>query len=492
MPAPLTSPSRPLTAVHLVTLGCARNEVDSEELAARLEDGGFQLVDDPEDADAVMVNTCGFVEAAKKDSVDTLLQAADLKASGRPQAVVAVGCLAERYGSELAESLPEADAVLGFDDYADVAGRLQHILAGGRHETHVPRDRRTLLPLAPAQRRAAARGTAIPGVPTQTSPVTPLPDGLAPASGPRAYRRRLNGSPYAPLKIASGCDRRCAFCAIPAFRGAYVSRTPAEVVDEARWLVEQGVREVMLVSENTSSYGKDLGDIRLLESLLADLGAVDGLERVRVSYLQPAEMRPGLVEVMTSLPHVAPYFDLSFQHASPGVLRRMRRFGDPDSFLGLIESIRKAAPHAGIRSNVIAGFPGETEADVDILSQFLVDARLDAVGVFGYSDEDGTEAAGLDRQTDEDEIEARRAALADLADELVSQRAEDRIGERVRVLVEEVAGQGEATETVGRAAHQGPEVDGSVTLDLGHAGVVGTFVDAVVTETDGADLRAVA
>jgi ribosomal protein S12 methylthiotransferase len=494
MPAPLASPARPLTAVHLVTLGCARNEVDSEELAARLEDGGFHLVDDPEDADAVMVNTCGFVAAAKKDSVDTLLQAADLKVSGRPQAVVAVGCLAERYGSELAESLPEADAVLGFDDYADVAGRLQHILAGGKHDTHVPRDRRTLLPLAPAQRRAAARTTAIPGVPTQTSPVTPLPDGLAPASGPRAYRRRLNGSPYAPLKIASGCDRRCAFCAIPAFRGAYVSRTPAEVVGEARWLVEQGVREVMLVSENTSSYGKDLGDIRLLESLLADLGAVDGLERVRVSYLQPAEMRPGLVEVMTSLPHVAPYFDLSFQHASPTLLRRMRRFGDPESFLGLIESIRAANPLAGIRSNVIAGFPGETEADVDVLSEFLVAARLDAVGVFGYSDEDGTEAAGLGGQIDDDEIEARRAALADLADELVTQRAEERIGERVRVLVEEVAGQGDGSETVGRAAHQGPEVDGSVTLDIGHAGVVGTFVDAVVTDTDGVDLvaRAVA
>ncbi|HEY0240271.1 MAG TPA: 30S ribosomal protein S12 methylthiotransferase RimO [Friedmanniella sp.] len=495
MPAPVISPAPPRTSVHLVTLGCARNEVDSEELAARLEEGGFRLVDDPEDADAVMVNTCGFVEAAKKDSVDTILQAADLKAQlserGRPQSVVAVGCLAERYGSELAESLPEADAVLGFDDYADVAGRLQHILAGGRHETHVPRDRRTLLPLAPSQRRAAARTTAIPGVPTQTAPVTPLPDGVAPASGPRAYRRRLNGSPYAPLKIASGCDRRCAFCAIPAFRGAYVSRTPAEVVSEARWLVEQGVREVMLVSENTSSYGKDLGDIRLLESLLVDLGAVDGLERVRVSYLQPAEMRPGLVEVMTSLPHVAPYFDLSFQHAAPQVLRRMRRFGDPDSFLGLIESIRSANPLAGIRSNVICGFPGETEADVDVLGEFLVAARLDAVGVFGYSDEDGTEAARLGGQIDDDEIEVRRAAMADLADELVTQRAEDRIGERVRVLVEEVAGQGDASETVGRAAHQGPEVDGSVTLDVGHAGVVGTFVDAVVTGSDGADLQAV-
>ncbi|SDU85850.1 ribosomal protein S12 methylthiotransferase RimO [Microlunatus sagamiharensis] len=489
-PAVATSPT-PLTAVHLVTLGCARNEVDSEELAARLEDGGFRLVDDPSDADAVMVNTCGFVEAAKKDSVDTLLQAADLKGAGKTQAVVAVGCLAERYGSELAESLPEADAVLGFDDYADVAGRLQHILAGGKHETHVPRDRRTLLPLAPAARRAAARTTAIPGVPSNPVPASPpLPEGVAPASGPRAFRRRLNGSPYAPLKIASGCDRRCAFCAIPAFRGAYVSRPPAEVVSEARWLVEQGVREVMLVSENTSSYGKDLGDIRLLESLLADLGAVDGLERVRVSYLQPAEMRPGLVEVMTSLPHVAPYFDLSFQHAAPGVLRRMRRFGDPDSFLGLVESIRAKEPTAGIRSNVICGFPGETDADVQVLQDFLVAAQLDVVGVFGYSDEDGTEAARLDGQVDEDEVEARRAATADLVDELISQRAEERVGEAVRVLVEEVTPRAGGADVVGRAAHQGPEVDGSVSLALGHAGTVGEFVDAVVTGSDGADLVA--
>ena len=314
-----------------MTLGCARNEVDSEELAARLEDGGFRLVSEPEDADAVMVNTCGFVEAAKKDSVDTLLAAADLKAGGRPQAVVAVGCLAERYGNELADSLPEADAVLGFDDYTDVAERLQAILAGERHQAHVPRDRRALLPLAPVARQRAAAAVAIPGHGSSADLTV-----RAPASGPRSFRRRLDGGPSAPLKIASGCDRRCTFCAIPAFRGAYVSRTPAEVVAEARWLVEQGVREVFLVSENSSSYGKDLGDIRALEGLLGDLAEVDGLDWVRVSYLQPAEMRPGLVEAMTSLPKVVPYFDLSFQHAAPGVLRRMRRFGDPDSFLELI------------------------------------------------------------------------------------------------------------------------------------------------------------
>ena len=244
-------PTATATTVHLVTLGCARNEVDSEELAARLADGGFALVADPEAADAVMVNTCGFVETAKKDSVDTLLAAADLKETGRARAVVAVGCLAERYGTELAEAMPEADAVLGFDDYADVAGRLQAILAGQRHQAHQPHDRRRLLPIAPAARPAAVADVAVPG--------------HAPASGPRTLRRRLAGGPMAPLKIASGCDRRCTFCAIPAFRGAYVSRPRADIVAEARWLAGEGVRELFLVSENTSSYGKDLGDIRLLE-----------------------------------------------------------------------------------------------------------------------------------------------------------------------------------------------------------------------------------
>jgi ribosomal protein S12 methylthiotransferase RimO len=481
LPAPRPEAGE-LLAVHLVTLGCARNEVDSEELAARLEDGGFRLVADPEAADAVMVNTCGFVEAAKKDSVDTLLAAADLKGHGRPQAVVAVGCLAERYGHELAESLPEADAVLSFDDYADVAGRLQSILSGQPHTAHVPRDRRTLLPLAPAARRSASQGQALPGHGT----VADLPAGVAPASGPRPLRRRLDGGPTAPLKIASGCDRRCAFCAIPAFRGAYLSRPPAEVLAEAQWLAEQGVRELFLVSENTSSYGKDLGDIRLLESLLGQLSEVPGLDWIRVSYLQPAEVRPSLVAAMTSIPKIVPYFDLSFQHAAPALLRRMRRFGDPESFLALIASIRALAPAAGIRSNVIVGFPGETEDDVQVLSDFLSRAGLDAIGVFGYSDEDGTEAARLDGQLPPEVIEERRDRMADLVDALVGERAEQRVGETVEVLVEEID-----DVVVGRAAHQGPEVDGNVQVETAGVGVrVGDLVSAVVTGTEGADLIA--
>jgi ribosomal protein S12 methylthiotransferase RimO len=458
------------TSVALVTLGCARNEVDSEELAGRLAAGGFTLVEDPEAADTVVVNTCGFVEQAKKDSVDMLLEAADLKANGRTQKVVAVGCLAERYGADLAASLPEADAVLGFDDYPDIAARLRGILAGEQHQPHTPRDRRQLLPITPVERSATIQTSAL----------------SVPGHAPASLRVRLDRGPTASLKLASGCDRRCSFCAIPSFRGSFVSRRPTEVLDEARWLAGQGARELFLVSENSTSYGKDLGDLRLLESLLPELAAVEGVARVRVSYLQPAETRPGLVDVLAKTPGVTPYFDLSFQHASGPVLRRMRRFGDSMSFLGLLDRVRTLNPEAGVRSNVIVGFPGETEADLEVLCDFLVAARMDVTGVFGYSDEDGTEAARFDDKLDDDEVRARVSHVTALVEELTAQRAEERIGETVEVLVESVDG----TEIVGRAAHQGPEVDGTTTLLVDRPVVVGDLVTATVTASEGVDLVA--
>jgi ribosomal protein S12 methylthiotransferase RimO len=469
---PTSDPTRgagDLLSVAMVTLGCARNEVDSEELAGRLEAGGFRLVDDPSAADTVVVNTCGFVESAKKDSVDTLLDAADLKATGRTQAVVAVGCMAERYGKELADSLPEADAVLGFDDYPDIADRLRGILAGEAHPAHTPQDRRLLLPITPVERSLST---------------TPVPGH---ASGPASVRRRLDPGPTAALKLASGCDRRCSFCAIPAFRGSFVSRRPSDVLQEARWLAEQGARELFLVSENSTSYGKDLGDLRLLETLLPELAAVDGVDRVRVSYLQPAETRQGLVEAIATTPGVTPYFDLSFQHASASVLRRMRRFGDPVSFLALLERIRALAPEAGVRSNVIVGFPGETEEDLQTLCDFLVAARLDVTGVFGYSDEDGTEAASYAGKLDDDEVRARAEHVSALVEELTAQRASERVGETVEVLVESVDATDGTVE--GRAAHQGPEVDGSTYL-LDSDARVGDLVRATVTAAEGVDLYA--
>jgi ribosomal protein S12 methylthiotransferase RimO len=453
--------------VALLTLGCARNEVDSEELAARLEADGWELTDDR--PDVVVVNTCGFVEKAKRDSIDTLLEAADGGAR-----VVATGCMAERYGRELAESLPEAAAVLGFDDYPEIGARLRDVLAGRRPEPHVPRDRRTRLPLTPVDRRHAA--LAVPG----------HGDEGAPAHLRRVLRRRLDGGPVASLKLASGCDRRCSFCAIPSFRGAFVSRTPDEVLAEAEWLADRGVREIVLVSENSTSYGKDLGDPRALEKLLPQLGAVAGLVRVRVAYLQPAEVRPGLVAAIAATPGVAPYFDLSFQHASETVLRRMRRFGSTQRFLGLLDSVRDAEPAAGARSNVIVGFPGETRADVAELERFLTAAGLDAVGVFDYSDEEGTEAAGLPGKVGKAAIARRYDRITGLVEELTAQRAEERIGSVVEVLVESVTAEG----AEGRAAHQGPE-DGSTTIEDAAGVAVGDLVPARVTGTVGVDLVAV-
>lgn len=447
--------------MRLVTLGCARNDVDSEELAARMSAAGWSLTES-ERADVTVVNTCGFVDAAKKDSVDTLLAAAD----ATPGKVVAVGCLAERYGGELAHALPEA-VVLSFDDYAAIGDRLDDVMAGRTLVPHHPRDRRTLLPIAPTSRPAAVADVGIPGH----------------AGGPRVLRQRLDDGPVAPLKLASGCDRRCSFCAIPSFRGAFVSRPPAEVLGEARWLADHGVREIVLVSENSTSYGKDLGDVRLLEQLLPQLAAVDGIARVRLTYLQPAEMRPSLIDAITSTPGVVPYFDLSFQHASATVLRRMRRFGDTDQFLDLLARVRLNAPDAGARSNVIVGFPGETDAEFAELEDFLVAARLDVVGVFGYSDEDGTTAATFDDKVDVDVVADREAHLGRVVERLMSERAVERIGSMVDVMFDK---RGDAE---GRASHQAPEVDGA-TLVPGVDVAPGTVVRAKVIDAVGADLIA--
>ena len=472
--------------VALITMGCARNEVDSEELAGRLEAQGWTLVSDPELAQAVMVNTCGFVDIAKADSINTIIEAADLKDSGGvTKAVVAVGCLAQRYGSELALDLPEADAVLSFDDYPMIGERLDAVMRGEKLVPHEPSDRRTLLPISPVDR--ASNTNPIPGHGSQDA----MPEANQALSWqPPILRKRLDNSPVAPVKLASGCDRRCTFCAIPSFRGSFISRPPADVVAEVAWLAGLGVTEAVLVSENSTSYGKDLGDLRLLESLLPAIGEGTDIARVRVAYLQPAEVRPDLLKVMAGTPVVAPYFDLSFQHASATLLRRMKRFGGKDSFLGLVETIRELSPAAGIRSNVIVGFPGETDEEFAELVSFLEMAQLDAVGVFGYSDEEGTEAFNLEPKVDPDIISARVRLITDLVDELMAQRAQDRIGESVEVVIETF--DTESNSYFGHAGHQGPD-DGEteIIVESGFAELeIGQLVRAKVVDSNGVDLVA--
>lgn len=452
------APSRETTTVSLVTLGCARNEVDSSELAAHLQVGGYQLVSPGQQADVVVVNTCAFIASAKKDSIDALLEAASTGAK-----VVAVGCLAERYGDMLAKALPEADAVVGFQGYPKLAEFVEQVTAGQHPRAQQPADRRMLLPIAPVDRPAAAAQTAVPG------------HGVD--------RLLLTSAPVAPVKIASGCDRRCTFCAIPSFRGSFLSRPINHIVAEAAELADRGITEIVLVSENTTSYGKDLPGKNLLTNLLRELAGIKQLRLIRLSYLQPAETTPALIEAIASTPKVAPYFDMSFQHASTPVLRRMRRFGSPDTFAQLLDTIRQVSPSAGIRSNFIVGFPGESEADFAALTEFVGTAQLDAVGIFGYSDEDGTAAAELDGKIDEDVIASRVELLTDLADAVSSQRARARIGTSTTMLVDACTDAG----AVGHTVFQAHEVDGSCTL-VGAQLTPGELVPVLLTGSDGVDL----
>ncbi|ACU69485.1 MiaB-like tRNA modifying enzyme YliG [Catenulispora acidiphila DSM 44928] len=462
--------------VSLVTLGCGRNEVDSEELAARLESAGWELADPdsvPGESDIIVVNTCGFIESAKKTSLETLVAASNAEAK-----VVAVGCVAERYGKRLAEALPEVDAVLSFDDYPDISQRLDDVVRGKKHESHTPRDRRRLLPIAPVD-RANNSSVVAPGHGIVRQ------DSEAGLGGSIFLRKRLGGGGplgdgvVAPLKLASGCDRRCSFCAIPSFRGAFISRTPDDIVAEAEWLADAGVRELILVSENSTSYGKDFGDLQALEKLLPRLTSL--VSRVRISYLQPAELRPTLIEAIGGIPGVASYFDLSFQHASGPVLRRMRRFGDRERFLELLDKIRVIAPEAGMRSNFIVGFPGETEDDYGEVERFVSEARLDAVGVFGYSDEEGTEALGLPDKVEQSQIADRVARLTVISRKAMDDRAAERVGSEIEVIVKHPGR--------GWAAHQAPAVDGFVTL-TGSSSEAGDVLRARVTGQDGANLIA--
>ena len=554
--------SQPHPRVAVVTLGCGRNEVDSDQLAGLFHRAGADVVEDAGDADVVLVNTCTFIAPAKQESVDTVLEACQLKDDGEARAVVVVGCMAQRYPDELAESIPEADAIVGFEGYATLPGLVEDILAGRPHERvsgiAPPADRvgvaGTALPLmvAPvgAESGEAAQATAgdvatddvtmggdgaasataaaawpstgdlaLDLSPAELPPTTARPDeplltgqdalDRMPASGPRFPLRRFGAGEgptpaWAYLKIASGCDRACTFCAIPSFRGRFRSRPLDELVAEASWLVQQGARELVLVSENTTSWGKDLdcgrdGQRRMLR----ELAAVDGLERLRLMYLQPAELTSALLETIATEPKVASYFDLSLQHVSGPVVRRMARSGDAERFARLIERIRRLDPDAVFRSNFILGFPGETEQDVEVLEDFLAAQRLDWVGLFTYSDEDGTPAADLEAKVPTEVAEERRARVSELQERLADEAARRFVGRRIEVTVQELVGpeglpvhpgQG-ATLTVGRSYREAPDTDGEVQLvtpggepaDL----AVGTTVTATVTEAIGVDLVAV-
>ncbi len=375
---------------YLETLGCPKNAVDSDKVIASLLADGLTPTERPEDADLVVVNTCAFIEAARQESVDTALALADRKRAGAR--LVVTGCMAERYGSELAAALPEADAVVGFAD----EGALAEVVLRGRKPSGV----RDLLEL--------------------------------PRPAPRA--------PWAYVKVAEGCDRACAFCAIPTFRGKQRSRAPESIEAEVAALVAGGVREVVLVAQDLAWYGRDIDAPGSLAPLLTRLDrlAADGLDRIRLLYLYPSEVRDPLVETMLTLPTVVPYFDLSLQHAAPGLLRRMKRWGSGERFLDLIGGIRARQPDAVFRSSFIVGFPGETETDHDELLGFLRSAQLDWAGFFSYSAEDGTAAVDLDGVVASELVAERLRECGDVQDPITRDARDALVGRTVSVMVDEM------------------------------------------------------
>lgn len=488
-----------MPSVAIITLGCGRNEVDSDQLAGLLGAGGVEVRDDPAAADVVIVNTCTFIEPAKQESIDTILAACDLKGSSAA-GVLVVGCMAQRYPQQLADAIPEADAIVGFDAYPRLPAMVRDVAAGREVDRVVvardpePPPARPTLPLAAVTSSPDRLVLDLDAAERRPEPVvTAGQDGLdrVPASGPAFPVRAFNGGSWAYLKIASGCDRACTFCAIPSFRGRFRSRPADEIVAEATWLADRGAKELVLVSENTTSWGKDLGGGRDGQpELLRRLSDVDGVERLRLMYLQPAEITWPLLEAMAGLPRVASYFDLSLQHAAPGVLNRMKRGGSPDHFLRLVREIRALDPTAVFRSNFICGFPGETEQDVALLADFLAEARLDWVGLFTFSVEDGTASADLPDQVDHQEALERLRSLASLQEAIANEAAAAFVGRRIQVLVDETSDQ----ETLARSYREAPETDGEVRLVTADGNAadlpVGRTLAATVVGSDGVDLVA--
>ncbi len=426
----------------LATLGCAKNEVDSDKLIGQLVAEGYVEADDPGDADLVVVNTCAFIDSAREESIETVLSLADAKAPAAR--LVVTGCMAERYGQQLADSLPEVDLVAGFGASLTAPAATRVVLS----ERRDGRANQLLLDL------------------------------------PRSLANR----PWAYVKVAEGCDRRCGFCAIPSFRGNQRSRSAPQIIAEIEQLAEQGTKEVVLIAQDLASWALDRnGEGEAIEVLdattpgsqpLVELtrAASQVIERVRLLYLYPSGLTESLIDAILATD--VPYFDLSLQHASASHLRRMRRWGNAEKFLDRIERIRDDAPDATFRSSFIVGYPGETEDDHDQLLAFIEAAQLDWAGFFPFSNEEGTYAADLDHHVDPELALERMAEVSALQDEITQRSREAMIGQEFRVLVD-AAG-------VARSVHEAPDIDGIIEVPASIA--PGTFLDVEITDSKGYDL----
>jgi ribosomal protein S12 methylthiotransferase len=454
------------TKVGVISLGCSKNLVDTEVMLGHLDRAGCEFVQEASDADVLIVNTCGFIDAAREESVRAILDAASLKSTGRLKRLVVAGCMVQRYRDELTRELKgDVDAFVGLDELDAIVEAAQ----------------------ATRKATGSAPKSDLPLFVPSTSGVSPAGDLLSRYLYDANTPRKLATPPWtAYVKIAEGCDHTCSFCAIPNFRGAFRSRPAEDVVSEAEALARRGVREINLIAQDSSHFGRDRGDGAGLAGLLTRLDRVTDLRWVRVHYLYPNTVTDRLIEAMAVSPRVVKYVDMPLQHAHPEMLKRMRRGGSGESHLELLSRFRTAMPDAALRSTFIVGFPGETELEFDAVVAFVEEARFDHLGVFTYSHEDGTSAHGLVDDVPEQLKEDRRDRLMAVQQRIAFEKNEARLGETVEVLVE-----GAHPETehllVGRASTQAPDVDGQILLNDGHADP-GTFARVLLTETAGYDL----
>ena len=460
--------------IGMISLGCPKNLVDSEVMLGLAQQAGHELTQDPATADVLVVNTCAFIDSAKKESIDTILEMAQFKKDGSARRLIVTGCLAERYRDELKAEIPEIDAVLGTGEVPDIVAAIGGV--GTRQSSPLTFFRPTVkFPEATVQN--AEPGTVNGG---DAGPAAAVLEhhhegsrdgnGATPSRGAPTYiydanTPRIFATPrhYAYVKVAEGCDYKCAFCIIPTLRGAYRSRTSESIVEEARALAALGVKELLLISQDTTFYGIDRGERGALARLLRQLNEVDGLEWVRLHYLYPTTIDDATLSAMADCEKVCNYIDLPLQHASNPVLKRMKRPGTRQKYEQLLNRIRARVPGVSFRTTFIVGFPGETEADVAELCAFITDHAFDHVGVFTYSHEEGTSAFGLADDVPEKVKTARRNRVMRLQKTLVKGRQKQRIGQRHRIVIDGPAADHELV-LRGRLATQAPDIDASVYL----------------------------
>lgn len=432
--------------IGFISLGCPKNQVDSELMLSKLDSAGYEIIDTAFGADAVIINTCGFIEAAKQEAIDNIFEMVELKEQGEVGKIIVIGCLAERYRDEILNEIPEVDAVGGLGVNGDIVEFVNNVFKGEEKSRYPEKEK---LPLC--------------GQRILTTP-----------------------SHWAYLKISDGCSNCCTYCAIPSIRGPFRSRTKEDIILEARALAENGVKEIILIAQDTTKYGEDIYGAPVLHELLYSLNEIDGIEWIRLLYCYPDRITDELLKAMSECEKVLHYIDLPLQHASGKILKAMNRHGDDKTLLSLIEKIRGYMPDCVLRTTFITGFPGENEEDFEILSQFVKDARFDRLGCFSYSPEEGTPAEKLPDRVEPDVAVNRGEVIMEQQFGIFSEKLELLVGKTVKCVVEDYDGYTDSYG--GRTWMDAPEIDSGINILSGRELIIGEMVDVKITAVDDYDL----